>query len=491
MSPLLYLLLIPLVAMAAILLKAPPKATAMVAALLNLGLGFFLWTGYQVNGPDFQYEQSIPWVTLPMQFGMPDIRLHVGVDGLNLPLVLLAVVITVAAVAVTPATVTRANEFFIYTLMISVGAIGAFISLDLFFFYIFHELALIPTFLLMGIWGHQNRQFLATELTLYLVLGSLVLLAGIIALIAVLPVQSRTFDLVELRETLRTFQLAPGSSTTIYGLLLVGFGILISLFPFHSWAPQGYATCPAAAAMLHSGVLKKFGLYGLIRVAMPLFPEGVQAWEPVLIVLLLGNVVYIGFVTIAQKELTTMLGFASVMHMGYIFLALVAWNTISVSGAVLFMVAHGLCSALLFALADQVRTRTAGEARMPELGGLAQRMPFVAAMFIFGSMALVAMPGLANFSGEVLIFFGAFQKYPWLAGIIVWGGVISAVFQLRAVRAVFFGPCEEKYAQVDDVKGWIEKFPYLLLGGALLLLGCYPDLLLKVVEPSVRRLLGG
>jgi NADH-quinone oxidoreductase subunit M len=125
------------------------------------------------------------------------------------------------------------------------------------------------------------------------------------------------------------------------------------------------------------------------------------------------------------------------------------------------------------------------------LGGLAQRMPFVAVMFIIASMALIAVPGLANFSGEVLIFFGAFQKYPWLAGIIIWGGVMSAVFQLRAVRAVFFGPCEEKYASVGDVKGWAEKWPYLFLGAALLLLGCYPDLLLKVVEPSVRRLLGG
>src|SRR5207249_2142408 len=194
------------------------------------------------------------------------------------------------------------NAFYACLLFISGGAIGAFASIDLFFFYAFHELALIPTFLLIGIWGSGNRVAAAWKITIYLAVGSFILLLGLILLYQSVPVASRSFDIRELQAAVATTQLPANAQHNIYLLLLLGFGILISLFPFHTWAPEAYASAPAPAAMLHAGVLKKFGLYGLLRLAIPLLPEGAHYWTHLLVVLLLGNIIYIGLVTLAQNR---------------------------------------------------------------------------------------------------------------------------------------------------------------------------------------------
>src|SRR5437660_1824220 len=226
-------------------------------------------------------------------------------------MVLLAAIVTMAAVWFTGEIDRHENAFYACLLLISGGAIGAFASIDLFFFYAFHELALIPTFLLIGIWGSGNRTAAAWKITIYLALGSFILLLGLILLYQSVPVESRSFDIRNLQTAALAGQIAPAAQRQIYILLLIGFGILISLFPFHSWAPEAYASAPAPAAMLHAGVLKKFGLYGLLRLAVPLLPQGAQYWSHLLIVLLLGNIIYIGLVTLAQKRLDWMLGYSS------------------------------------------------------------------------------------------------------------------------------------------------------------------------------------
>jgi len=481
------LILIPLLAIAAIACGSPAKPTALAAVTLNLLLGVALAIRFVPGAAGFQFEQLHAWAALP---GLPPIQYHVGVDGINLPLLLLALVVSFAAVAVSPVAVMRDAEFYAYVLLICAGVAGMFASLDLFFLYIFHEFALIPTFLLVGIWGTQNRQFAGVQITLYLMLGSLILLAGILALVLALPAETRTFDLPALQIGLRAAALGDHWQSVTFGLLLAGFGILVSLFPFHTWAPAGYASAPPAAAMLHAGVLKKFGLYGMLRIALPLLPWGAEHWQGWLIALLLGNILYVGFATLAQKELTLMLGYASVMHMGYIFLGLVAWNEIGLSGAVLLMVAHGLCTALLFGLSGEIQERT-GEVRLAELGGLAQKAPFLAVTFILGAMAMMGLPGLANFTGEILIFFGAWHTHPIATICALWGAVISATYLLRAIQAVFFGALPEKYAAVTDLApGW-PRAPYLLLSACLLVLGFVPGLLLAWVRPAVAQLLGG
>ena len=377
-------------------------------------------------------------------------------------------------------------------LLIGGGALGAFLSTDLFFFYAFHELALIPTFLMIGILGSGERKEAAWKITIYLALGSIILLAGLVWLVAASGSKSWLFS------DLLATTIDPSAQTGIAALLIVGFGILISLFPFHSWAAPAYASAPAPVAMLHAGVLKKFGLYGLIRL-YPMVAEGMQHWLGVLIVLLLGNILWV--VTINQKRLDTMLGNSSVMHMGYIFLAFAALiqsgsieaNPLAVPAAVVLMFAHGISIALLFMLTDTIRRKT-GTVELAELGGLAKAAPRLAFLFGLAGMASIGLPGLANFSGEVLVFLSGFHDYDgsnlgWvqIATILaLWGVVISAVYMLRAFRQTFQGPAVPATSSknVTDF-GPFCQIPAAILATALLVVGLYPNSLLNFLkEPA-------
>src|SRR5205085_2999286 len=282
----------------------------------------------------------------------------VGLDGLSLLMVLLAAIVTVAVIWFTGAIERAERAFYVCLLLISGGTIGAFASLDLFFFYAFHELALIPTFLLIGIWGSGNRHAAAWKITIYLATGSFILLLGLIMLYRSVPDAARSFDIRALQKAASLGMIPTDAQGGIFLVLLIGFGILVSLFPFHTWAPEAYASAPAPAAMLHAGVLKKFGLYGLLRVALPLLPQGAQQWTTLLLVLLLGNLIYIGLVTIAQKRLDWMLGYSSVMHMGYIFFGIASGTLLGTNGAAILIFAHGISIALLFGIAGEIRQRT-------------------------------------------------------------------------------------------------------------------------------------
>src|SRR5580658_9785578 len=415
-SPLLFLLLAPFVAILVIIIfRTPPQFTAGVAAVFNLMLSLLLLYKYPAAQGGYDYVMDWPWMTLS---GVPPIHFHLGVDGISLPLVFLTAIVTFAAIAMSPNNIRRSAEYYCYLLLVSLGAMGAFVSLDIFFFFIFHEFALIPTFLLIGIWGTQNRQFASFQVTIYLMAGSLILLAGLVALVMALPAEARTFDIVALQNYITGIPndpahpahlIATSTQNIIFLLLLIGFGILVGLFPFHSWAPPGYASAPPAAAMLHAGILKKFAIYGMIRIAIPLLHDGFITCLPLILTLLAGNFLYAGFVTLAQKELPTMIGFSSIMHMGYLFLGVACWNIIGVTGAVILMVGHGLSAALLFGLSGEI-THRSGENRFIELGGLAQRAPMLAVLFSFASMASMGVPGLANFAGELMVFFGSFTR---------------------------------------------------------------------------------
>ncbi|HEY2143854.1 MAG TPA: NADH-quinone oxidoreductase subunit M, partial [Candidatus Udaeobacter sp.] len=365
----LFTIFCPIIAAILIMVGAPARKTALAASILTFVSALFLLTSFDQATNNFQHVTSF---TIS-----PEWRLSftTGIDGLSLIMVLLAAIVTVAAVWFAGTIERYENAFYACLLFISGGAIGAFASIDLFFFYAFHELALIPTFLLIGIWGSGNRVAAAWKITIYLAIGSFVLLLGLILLYQSFPPTWRSFDIRALQVGAAQGQIAADAQRHVYLLLLIGFGILISLFPFHTWAPEAYASAPAPAAMLHAGVLKKFGLYGLLRVAIPLLPEGARHWAGLLVVLLLGNIIYVGLVTIAQKRLDWMLGYSSVMHMGYIFLGIASAGILGVTGAAVLMFAHGLSIALLFALAGELRQRT-GTLVFDELGGLARVMPF-------------------------------------------------------------------------------------------------------------------
>ena len=494
MTVLNFIVLIPILNAILIALGAPGRKSAILSAWAQLGLTLLAMFGYNVAKGGYQ-QQSV-WNVAPEW----DLKLYFGADGLTLVMLLLTALVTVAAVHCSPKMEKRENLFYSCVLLISAGAAGAFASLDLFFFYAFHELALIPTFLLIGIWGFGERQIAAWKITIYLAIGSIILLIGLSQLYLAEDVTKiaggkRTFDMVLMLQSPGIIPAAaqPG----IYIWMLVGFGILISLVPFHSWAPTAYASAPTPAAMLHAGVLKKFGLYGLIRLAIPLLPAGAAHWQNFLLVLLVANILYIGLVTIAQKRLDMMLGYSSVMHMGYAFLGIAAANAVGVTGAALLMLAHGLSIAALFAMCGYLRENTPSLA-FTSLGGLAKRAPFLGYAFGMAAFASIGLPGFANFASELMVFFGAFgsgavkgslsfgpQQIATICAL--WGVVISAVYMLRAYRQMFQGePAANTEATVDP--GCSVRWPVILLLGALLVGGIWPHSYLNYIQPSVEAL---
>jgi NADH-quinone oxidoreductase subunit M len=491
LSPLDLLIFLPILAAVAMAFGAPARTTAIGAAGLNLVIG--LWLAYS-----FEYEKAgyqLGWANSRPVLEAPAIAFNLGIDGMGLVMVLLSVIVTLAAVWVRPAKAGGEAMYYASSLLIAAGAIGAFVSTDLVFFFAFHELALIPTFLMIGMRGTGNHKEAAWKITVYLGLGSLVVLAGL-AWLAVAAAKGGpiTFDMVKLQTAAATLDAT--TQERIYVTLLLGFGVLISLFPFHSWAAPAYAAAPAPVTMLHAGVLKKFGLYGLLRVAVPMLPLGHSAeWiQHLLIVLLLGNILFIGLVTIAQRELDMTLANSSVMHMGYIFLGIVSGSAYGYAGAILLMFAHGVSIALLFALSAAVKERT-GTLQYHRLGGLAKTAPFLGLVFAMGAFASIGLPGFANFAGEVNIFFGGFDHKPeaclgwvqWATILALWGVVMSAVYMLRAFRAVFKGEPSTVTAGVTDLDAG-SRIPVLILVAALLVVGFFPNSLLRAVDPVVKVL---
>ena len=484
---LLLVIFCPIVAAIVIMAGAPARKMALVASVLTLALTLLLLASFQGSQRDFQHVTSL---SLSPEWHL---SFTTGLDGLSMVMVLLAAIVTMAAVWFTDRIDRYENAFYACLLLISGGAIGAFASIDLFFFYAFHELALIPTFLLIGIWGSGNRTAAAWKITIYLAIGSFILLIGLILLYQSVPVESRSFDIRALKAAAALGQISADAQRHIYLLLLIGFGILISLFPFHTWAPEAYASAPAPAAMLHAGVLKKFGLYGLLRLAIPLLPDGARHWTNLLVVLLLGNIIYVGLVTIAQKRLDWMLGYSSVMHMGYIFLGIASANILGVTGATVLMFAHGLSIALLFAIAGELRRRT-GTLVLDDLGGLGKVMPFAGLAFGLGAFAAIGLPGFANFAAEVMIFFGAF-KNGWemerfhlfqIATVLgLWGVVISAVYMLRAYRKTFMGTLAARWKDLVDLRPGL-RMPVTLLVGAALCYGFFPQSFVRIITPAFR-----
>ena len=482
------LVLLPLLAFVAILAGAPARKAALAAGVANLVLGLWAATCWE---NDRLWSMSLPVLEKP--------ALHLAFafsDGMSVIMVLLSVIVTLAALLSGKAPAGRETLYYGSSLLISAGAIGAFAATDLFFFYAFHELALIPTFLMIGILGRGDRKEAAWKITIYLGLGSIVLLAGLVWLANL----AGTFDIPTMVRAAQEGSLVidPAAQKGIAALLIVGFGVLVSLFPFHSWAAPAYASAPAPTAMLHAGVLKKFGLYGLLRIAMPLVPEGLNAWLVPLCVLLVGNILWVGLVTINQKRLDLMLGNSSVMHMGYIFLAIAALaaakangqvNDLAQPAAVLLMFAHGISIAMLFGLADRIERNT-GTLELSDLGGLAKSAPGMAFLFGMVGMASIGLPGLANFAGEVMVFLSAFKNYDPAAGLgpvqiacilAIWGVVISAVYKLRAYRKIFQGPAVRATETAADLT-FADRIPVLLLAVALLAVGLYPNLLLSLLK---------
>jgi NADH-quinone oxidoreductase subunit M len=436
-----------------------------------------LFAAFQPGVAAFQFEQQTAWIPAA------GLGYHVGVDGLNIGLVLMASLVAFAATCVSWDIERQPKLFYLLLLLMTGGAIGAFVSLDLFFLYFFNELALVPTFLMMGIWGRgEQKNHVTFQITLYLTLGALVALTGLIALYGMSG--ANTLDIVALNVWLAGKPMTAQAQALIFPLLLFGFGTLVGLWPFHSWAAPGYAAAPTATAMMHSGVLKKVGLYALIRVALPLLPDGLARWTPVIAWLCLGNILYCGFVAMRQRDLALLLGNSSLAHMGFCFLGLASVSVIGVTGVVVIMVAHGLLAAASFGLLGHL-VKVTGTSDMDKLGGLLRPLPFIGAALVAAFMAGCGLPGFANFPGEITVMFGAWRTLHGFVVVAAWGGLlIGGVYMLRAIRTVLHGPVKAEFARLEDANCW-RKLPFLVLLGALIWFGVNPGSLVERVKPTV------
>lgn len=445
------------------------KGIAVFFSAIPLLLSIVLFIGYDRADGGLQVVEHVPWIP---SLG---INYDLGVDGLSVPMVLLTAIILFCGVFASWNVNQRTKEFFFYMLALVSGVFGFYMSRDLFVMFLFLEVAVIPKFILIDIWGSKNKEYAALKYTLYLLAGSAVALIGIITIY----LYAGTFDIAKLA----TVPYDPFFQKFGFLLLLIGFGVFVPFFPLHRWTPDGHSAAPTAISMLLAGVIMKLGGYALIRVGINFFPEGASFWSPFIAVLATINAVYIAFVAMVQKDVKYVVANSSVSHMGYVLIGIASLNTTALAGAAAQMFAHGIMSALLFALVgnmyDKTHTRT-----IADFGGLAHQMPRVAAAFLIAGLASLGLPGTFNFVSEFSIFVGSIQVYPVLSVLSIFAVVLTAIYILRVVQQLFFGPRNSKWDHLKDARG-VEMVPIVLLIGTLILFGVFPHLIIRLIDGGV------
>ncbi len=467
---------------------AAARATALGSAVAGLLIG--LVACLRASPGELVEAVRVPWIP-SMGIGF-----HLAADGISLTLVLLTGLAAVAGILFSWNIENRTKEFFAFYLALIGGVYGVFLSYDLFLLFVFYEIAIIPKYFIIAIWGSTRREYAAMKLALYSFAGSAMVLIGLIA--AYVAAGSRSFDLADLAR----FPFPHDFQMWAFPLVFTGFAILAGLWPFHSWAPTGHAAAPTGASMLLAGVVMKLGAYGCLRVAMTLFPEGLApwkapffglgSWRDVFALLAVIGIVYGAMVALVQKDFKFVIGYSSVSHMGFVLLGLATLNTVGLSGAVLQMFSHGVIAGLLFAVVGRMvydRTHTRD---LDELEGMRLRrvMPFAAVTFVIAGVASMGLPGFSGFVAELQVLAGGWRPYPKLVLIAGVGIVIGVAFIMRAMQKAFFGHGGEPETETPGASHPLpplsipERLGAGLLIGATLLVGLRPGLLLNLITRS-------
>jgi NADH-quinone oxidoreductase subunit M len=449
-------------------------------------------------GHGLEVVTDLPWV--------PAMGIHylLAADGISRVLVLLTGLASVAGVLFSWNIDLRTNQFFAFYLALIGGVYGVFLSYDLFLLFVFYEIAIVPKYFLIAIWGSTRREYGAMKLALYSFVGSAMVLIGLLASYAASG--SRSTGLVALAHA----QLPAHFQMWCFPLVFVGFAILAGMWPFHTWAPTGHVAAPTAASMLLAGVVMKLGAYGCLRVAMGLYPHGLDpwgfsflglgSWRDVFALLAIIGIVYGALVALAQTDFKFVIGYSSVSHMGFVLLGLMTLNQLGVTGAVLQMFSHGVIAGLLFAIVGRIvyeRTHTRQFAELEPMH-LSRRLPFAAWAFVFAGVASMGLPGFSGFVAELQILIGAWQAKPWWTIAAGLGIVIGVAYTWRAMQRGFFSDVvptaheleEERHHPLAPIT-WPEYAGVALLGFATLAVGLYPRILLDSIEPAVKALLAG
>ncbi len=478
--------------------RRSPRAVRLIAAAttgVSTVVALLIYVAYDREAANFQFYERLPLVP-PL-----GIAYEVGVDGMSLLMVLLTSIIIFAGVFASWTVAVRSQEFYALLLALVTGVYGVFVSLDLFVLFLFYELAVLPMYLLIGIWGSTGevrprgifawayretgvgtKEYAAMKLTLYLLFGSAFILVGIFALYVNAGITS--FSLLELEAV----AFAPSLQRWVFLAFYVGFGILAGIWPLHTWSPDGHASAPTAVSMLHAGVLMKLGAYGVVRVGMGLLPEGAAdlAWLVGTIACI--NIVYGALSAMAQTDLKYVIAYSSVSHMGIVMLGAATLTEAGLNGSVFQMFAHGVMTGLFFALVGLVYEK-AHSREIGKMGGFGRVMPGIAAAFTIGGLSSLGLPATAGFVAELLTFMGAWRSaHAWWLFPAVAGTFLTAVYVLRVTKQVFWGPPSPHFHDLEDARGpeWVAL---VVLVAVLVVFGMVPGLALGPVDTATVPLL--
>jgi NADH-quinone oxidoreductase subunit M len=455
---------------------------ALLTALVSFALSLVL-LGYDPSGAEFQFREDLPWIEL---FGM---RYTMGVDGISVVLVILTTLLSVVAILYSWEPIkTRVKAYYITMLLLMVGMIGVFVSLDLFLFYVFWEVSLFPMYFLIGIWGGPRRIYATVKFVIYTLVGSLLMLVAILAVAIAHASAGNPFTFSY--ETLRGFAYTDSLQALAFIAFFLAFAIKVPMWPLHTWLPDAHVEAPTAGSIILAGVLLKLGGYGFLRYNLPLLPDASASFAPIIIGLALVAILYGALVAMVQPDMKKLVAYSSVSHMGFVMLGAFVFNVQGLQGAIFQMISHGITTGALFLLVGIIYEQT-HDREIAHMGGLNARLPAYAAMFGLFTFASIGLPGLSGFVGEFLVILGAFAYNGWVAAVAMVVVILSAVYMLWMFQRAFFTVPSDWMKRFwpalrDMSRGeWASLSPLVVL---VVLLGVYPGPVLEMIEVPVDRI---
>jgi NADH-quinone oxidoreductase subunit M len=493
------------------------KMVGISTTFIPLLLSIWLFANFNIAESSLQFQENLSWIKIPLNIeGIQQINAFfiefkylLGVDGLSIGLIFLTALICAMASLSSIYIKKRWKSFYILFLVLEIGIFGVFTAQDLFLFFIFFELTIIPMFFLIGIWGNMEKEKAAIQFLIYNGIGSAIMFIAFLIIIVTAGfqvsdvdpqmisysgnLQNITFNLFQNPEAFvnqqgegNPFYLSEQMKWILFTMLLIAFGIKLPIFPFHSWMLKVHAQAPASIVMIHSGLLLKMGAYGLIKFGILLFPAEVTKWAWVIALLGIINILYGAILAFVQTDLRLVLAFSSISHMGIVLIGLASLHVVGIQGAIYQLISHGLISALMFLMVGIIYERTQ-TLELDQLGGLAKSIPFVSAVLLFAGLASLGLPGLSGFIAEFLSFLGLFEKMKIYAVIGTLGIILAAVYVLRAILKITFGNTRENHLELKDAR-FIEAIPMITLVAFIVLLGIYPSVLMNPILPTVENM---
>jgi NADH-quinone oxidoreductase subunit M len=458
------------------------RVVAFCVSLATLVLSVWLWVGFDAgaSAPEFQFDQQVRWIP---SLG---ISYHVGLDGVALLLVLLTTVLTpVVILSAWKAVTERVKEFLIAILVLETAMIGTFAALDLVLFYVFWEAMLVPMYLLIGIWGSQNRLYATIKFFVYTFAASVLMLLAILYLYSH---DGNSFDYLKAREAL---DVTPEAARWLFLAFAVAFAVKVPMFPLHTWLPDAHTEAPTAGSVILAGVLLKMGTFGFFRYALPLFPEAALSYRGVIAVLAVVGVLYGAMMSFVQTDMKRLVAYSSVSHLGFVMLGLMALSAEALTGSVYQMLNHGISTGALFLLVGLLYERRHTR-QISEFGGLGKSTPVIAAVFVLVTLSSIGLPGTNGFVGEFLILSGTWLSRlhapSWMAALAAVGVILGAVYMLLLVQRLFFGPIRKEENRALPDMSVREGFVLAPMIALILVMGLLPQPFLDPVKPAVDRL---